>query len=119
MYSTSMAPAMPSSFSQSDWSKVEATMQTRQSDILTRSLTQQPRLGNQFCSLREGIGVQRCRPLAQRPVIEGCLCSLDRHRVQYHILVGLVLAPARNLGDFVHHVLAFDDFSEDGVIDGK
>jgi hypothetical protein len=46
------------------------------------------------------------------------LHSLNFYRVQHHIFVGLVLAVARKLGDFVHHVLALDDFAKDRVITG-
>jgi len=62
-------------------------------------------------------GAQESDPLETRNS-KLFLHPLNLYRVQHHIFVGLVLAIARELGDFVHHVLTFDDFAKDGVIAG-
>src|SRR5208337_2977122 len=53
------------------------------------------------------------------PNLEKLLYPLDLYRVQHHILVGLVLAATRNLGNLVDHLLSFDHFPKDRVITGE
>src|ERR1035437_2744171 len=44
------------------------------------------------------------------------LCLLASDGVEADFLFGAVLGAARNLGDLLHHVVAFDDFTEDTVL---
>ena len=45
--------------------------------------------------------------------------TLDRYRLQNDWLLGPVHAILRNLRDLLDDVVAFDDFSEDGVLAGQ
>ena len=47
------------------------------------------------------------------------LDALDEQRLDHHRLVRLVLSIARDLGDFFYDILAFHDFTEDGVLAGE
>src|SRR6266568_9443478 len=53
-------------------------------------------------------------------VFDFCLGdALDGYGFEYHGRLGLVLAAARYLGNFVRDVLAFDNFTEDRVVAGE
>src|SRR5580704_6158824 len=44
------------------------------------------------------------------------LLPLNLHRIDAHFLDGPVLGAARDLGDLLHHVIAFDHFAENAVL---
>ncbi len=76
--------------------------------------------GEAFSAALAGHDGDRCYADSKVPTAgHRILDSLQPDFVQYHILVGLVLAIARLAYDLVDHVLAFHDFAEDGVISGR
>src|SRR3954468_5852593 len=47
------------------------------------------------------------------------LLTFDLHRLQHNVFVRLVLSASWDGSDLVHHVLALNNFSEDGVVPGE